>query len=221
MPVGSARFLDPGADYRMVIVGGGGHAKVVIELARALGFDLVGCTDPGSLGRTVAGLEVIGDDSVLEGLHRDGVALAAVALGNNAIRLRIGLSLQASGFRCPPLISPAATVSSSVSIGEGVVIMPGAVVNSESRLGDFAIINTSASVDHDGEIGAGAHIGPGSHLSGCVKIGARALVGVGATVLPGIAIGPDAVLGGGSVAIADIAAGDTAAGSPARVISRS
>lgn len=205
----------------MVVIGGGGHAKVVIELARTLGFEIIGCTDRHAREVMVAGVAVLGDDGMLEELRGQGLSLAAVALGDNAVRMRVGSWVQSLGFRCPSLISPAATVSRSVTVGDGVVIMPGAVVNAESRIGDFAVINTSASVDHDGDIGAGAHIAPGAHLSGSVTVGARALVGVGATVLPGVSIGADAILGGGSVAIADIAAGHTAVGSPARTLSRS
>lgn len=207
--------FDPGD--RIVVVGAGGHAKVVIELARAVGLTVVGCTAQPPSGGNVVGTPVLGDDSVLPSLLKDGVKLAFVALGDNRLRVRIGRQLQSTGFSLPTIVSPRAIVSESVTLGAGVAIMAGAVINADTYVGDFAIINTGACVDHDGNIGEGAHIAPGANLSGSVNVGAGALVGVGASVLPGITIGTGAILGGGSAAISDVPNHATAVGVPARV----
>jgi len=205
----------------MVVVGAGGHAKVVVELARDNGFEVVGCTDRNAEGPDVVGAPVIGDDSMLEGLFASGIAFAAVGLGANRLRLKTGRRLQEIGFALPALVHPSATVSPSASLGHGVTVMAGAVINADTAVGDFAIINTLAGVDHDGVLGHGVHVGPGASLSGSVRMDDEAFVGVGATVLPGVHIGSAATLGGGSVAIRDIPAGATAAGAPARILNPS
>lgn len=205
----------------MVVVGAGGHAKVVVELARDNGFDVVGCTDRNTDGPAVVGAPVIGDDSTLAALFASGIGFAAVGLGANALRLKVGRQLQAIGFALPPLVHSSATVSPSVRLGSGVAVMAGAVINAETSVGDFSVVNTRAGVDHEGVIGHGAHIGPGASLSGSVNVGDEAFVGVGATVLPGVCIGKAAMLGGGSVAIRDIPAGATAVGAPARLLTPS
>ncbi len=209
------------AGERIVVVGAGGHAKVVVELARSVGLDVVGCTDHGGRTGEVVGAPILGGDDLLSGLHSAGVASAVVALGDNAARWRVGQWVRSLGFRLPALVSPAATVSPSATLGDGTVIMAGAVVNADVRIGEFVIVNTCASIDHDGEVGAGAHIAPGAHLSGGVRVGTGALIGVGAAVLPGVVIGERATLGGGSAAISNISAGDTAVGSPAHSLRRS
>jgi len=203
---------------RMVIVGAGGHAKVVLELARALGYDVVGCTDRDTTARTILGAPVLGDDSCLQAVFDQGVTFAAVALGSNRLRLVIGRRLQEIGFETPQLVSPSASVSASATLGSGTVIMSGAVINADTHVGDFAIINTLAGVDHDGVLGDGVHIGPGSALSGSVTVGDCALIGVGATVLPDLHIGRNAIVGGGAVAVRDIEAGAIVVGNPASPI---
>ena len=203
------------SDRRMVVIGAGGHAKVVIELAVALGYKVVGCTDVDATPRHIVDVPVLGDDGVLQALFAQGVTFAAVGLGENALRLRIGRKLQTMGFVTPLLVSPAAYVSTSARLGAGTIIMPGAVINADTRVGDFAIVNTLAGVDHDGIVGDGAHIGPGSALSGSVNVGDCALIGVGATVLPGVRVAHHATLGGGAVAVRNVEAGATFVGSPA------
>lgn len=206
------------ADARpIVVIGAGGHAKVVIELLRATGWAVVACTDADTSARTVLGVPVVGDDTALPRLRAEGIGAAFVAIGANAVRERVGAKLAAMGFDRPAAISPLAALSPTARIGAGVAIMAGAAINADAAIGDFAIVNTRAGIDHDGEIGQAAHIGPGCALAGCVRVGARSFLGAGCTVIPQIGIGSDVIVGAGSVVVRDLADGVKAYGTPARV----
>lgn len=200
----------------MVVIGAGGHAKVVVELARSCGFEVVGCLDSDDTPRLVVGAPVIGKDDIASSLLSDGVRFAAVGIGNNRVRERIGVELEALGFTLPPLISPNAVVSPSAEVERGTIVMPGAILNAECRIGPFGIINTSASIDHDCHLGVAVHVAPGSRLAGSVIVGDRAMVGVGSAVAPGVIIGADSTLGAGATAIHDICFNTIAVGTPAR-----
>jgi UDP-perosamine 4-acetyltransferase len=203
----------------VVIIGAGGHAKVVIELIAAdASKAIVGLTDADSTPRQVSGLEVLGGDDVLPRLRAEGVAHAFVALGDNALRQKTAAMLQTLGFELVNAISPAATVSPSAKIGRGVAIMAGAVINADSVIGDCAIINTGAVVDHDAVLGAAVHVGPGCALAGNVTLGPRAFLGVGVSATPGVSIGMDTVVGAGACITTSLAGGVLALGVPARVV---
>ncbi|MBD0273018.1 MAG: acetyltransferase [Acetobacteraceae bacterium] len=211
--------MTAGSPPPLVLVGAGGHAKVVIEVARAEGrFDIVGVVDPRPPAERVLGVPVLGGDEVLPRLRAEGVAWAFVALGGNAARERIGAGLRAAGFRLATLAHPSAVVMPSARVDEGVAVMARVVVSAEARVDDLAILNTGAVVEHDNLIGAAAHVAPGVALAGNVRVGARALVGVGSAVRPGVSIGEDAVVGAGSAVVADVPAGATVGGSPARAL---
>src|SRR5271166_4662676 len=192
----------------VVIIGSGGHAKVVIELVRAEGkYQIKGCTGLGERGFVLGDVPVLGSDSVLPAMLAHGAKKAFVAIGDNHLRLRLLAKVSEMGFELINAISPDAVVSPSASLGRGIAIMDG------------AIINTNAGVDHDCRIGSGAHIGPGSVLAGNVEIGSETFLGVGTCVVPGIRVGSRTIVGAGSVVVRDIPDGVTAMGVPARITS--
>jgi UDP-perosamine 4-acetyltransferase len=204
------------ADGPVVILGAGGHAKVVVELLRARGQTIVGLLDADSTPRQVLGVDVIGDDLRLADLRRDGVAHAFVALGDNRLRAEAGRRLGELGFELVNAVSPQAIVSPSVRLGAGVAIMAGAVINADGRIDDLAIVNTGAVIDHDAWIGEAAHVAPGSALAGNVTVGRRAFLGIGCSVVPGVNIGDDAIIGAGACVLRDVEAATTAVGVPAQ-----
>lgn len=200
----------------VVIVGAGGHAKVCIELLRAMGTPVACCIGGEDSGESCLGVPVFKGDDHLARLRQEGHAFAFVAIGSNALRQRLASAAKALGYELVNAISPTAVVSPSVRLGKGIAIMAGAVVNADTSIADLAIINTSASVDHDGDIGEAAHIAPQCGLAGNVTVAARAFLGVGCKVIPGVSIGTDVVAGAGSVIISDIASNTRIAGVPAK-----
>jgi sugar O-acyltransferase (sialic acid O-acetyltransferase NeuD family) len=200
---------------QIVILGGGGHAKVVVDIIRRIGsLDIVGYTDlgVGALGTTA----YLGGDEILPELRRRGVAYAFVALGDNALRVERGAHARALGFILPALVCPSATLSPSAQVGAGALVMSGCVVNADACIGDLAIVNTRASVDHDCVIGPGAHVAPGAVLAGNVAVGEGAVIGAGATVINGMSIGPGAVVAAGAVVTRPVPGDALVAGVPAK-----
>lgn len=202
----------------VLVLGAGGHAKVVIDSLRACGREVAGVLDADATPRTVAGAPVIGSDDALERLRAEGLACAFVALGANALRARLGARLRALGYTLADAVHPSAVLSPSVVLGQGVAVMAGACLNADTRVGDLAIVNTGATVDHDGDLGEACHVAPRCGLAGNVTVGARAFLGVGCSVIPGVTIGADAQVGAGGVVVRDIPAGALAIGAPARVV---
>jgi UDP-perosamine 4-acetyltransferase len=203
----------------LLLVGAGGHAKVVIELVRAAGtHEVVGLIDRDLEGSPILGVPILGTDVDLPRFRHEGINHAFVGIGNNQRRLQMGRYLQQIGFEIINAISPAAVISVSVKLGRGIAVMAGAVINAEARIDDFAIINTRASVDHDCWVGEGAHLAPGSTLAGNVRIGTLAFVGAGASIIPGKNIGENAVVGAGACVIRDVPNGASAWGVPARIV---
>ena len=203
----------------VVVVGAGGHAKVIIELIQAQGcYRVVGLIDADPTPRTVLGVQVIGADRDLARLRDSGLNKAFVALGDNRRRVAIGRDLAHVGFEIINAISRAAVISPSAQLGRGVAIMAGAVVNAATTIGDFAIVNTGALIDHDVMIAEGAHIGPGCALAGNVRIGRLACLGVGTSATPGTTVGAGALVGAGACIIRDIPDDAVARGVPAKVV---
>lgn len=207
------------ADQRVVVIGAGGHAKVVIDLLRGSGFHVVGCADPKPSSAEVNGVPVLGGEKeVLPLLRSQGVRFAFVALGDNRLRSRVADEVAGYGFEFVNAIGRSAVISQSARLGRGCALMEGAVVNADTIVGDFAIINTNASVDHDCVIGAASHVAPGAVLAGGVNVGQRTFMGAGCRAIPGVSICADSVVGAGAVVVDDIEQAGTWVGVPARLI---
>lgn len=198
---------------RLVIIGAGGHARVLIEVFRAMGgFEIVGVVArdaPDGL----PGVPWLGDETRLEGLRRGGVEAAFVAVGDNAARARLGTML--AGFALPAAVHPTAFVSPTAMVGDGAVVMARAVLGTQARLGRLAILNTGAIAEHDVVLGEASHAAPGAVLCGAAMLGARALLGAGAAVRPGVRIGTDAVVAVGAAVVKDVPDGARVGGVPA------
>jgi UDP-perosamine 4-acetyltransferase len=200
----------------IVVIGAGGHAKVVVEALRAMRRIVMGLIAPVPEGTMLLGIPVLGNDDVLPRLRAEGIADAALGIGDNRIRGALAEHLLALGFDLPPVLHPAAWISPSSVLGAGVVVLQQAALSAETVFGRAALINSGAVVEHDSEIGEAAHVAPGCALAGHVRVGARTLVGIGSVVRPGIVIGSDAIVGAGSVVVFDVPAGATVMGRPAR-----
>lgn len=200
----------------LLVLGGGGHGRVVADAALAGGYSKVALLDDGFPERRVSGpFEIIGAIAGLAEL-RAGWATAIVAIGDNRVRFGLFQKLREVGFRTPPVIHPASVVSAHAHVGEGAFLAAGVVVNIGARIGAAAILNTGSSVDHDCEIGQAVHVSPGARLGGNVTVGDRAWIGIGAAVRHGVSIGKDAIVGAGAAVVGDVPEGAVFAGVPAR-----
>jgi sugar O-acyltransferase (sialic acid O-acetyltransferase NeuD family) len=193
----------------MIVFGGGGHGKSLIDLLRLLGtYHILGVVDDGIPKDTlIMGLPVLGGAEALPRLHALGVRLAVNAvggIGNLAARVNVFQKLAEAGFACPAVIHPTAYVELSATLSPGVQIFPHAYVGSEARLGFGCIVNTGAIVSHDCVLGELANISPGAMLAGEVQIGAGVLVGMGATVNLQVKIGAGARIGNGATVKQDV-----------------
>lgn len=202
---------------RVVVLGAGGHAKVIIEmLEEQEQFEIAGCVSREP-GKEVLGFPILGDDGILPALYAEGVRKAFVAIGENRARQSAMERVAAEGFELINAVSRHSVISPRARLGCGVAVMPGAVMNVMSRIGDGAIVNTGATVDHDCDIGRWAHVAPGTNLAGGVTIGEGVFLGIGSRVLPCVSVGPWTTVGAGAVVIADLPGGVTAIGVPALV----
>ena len=196
---------------KIIIVGAGGHGKVIADIASKCGYTDIMFIDDNSSVKTCMGCKVIGGLAVAE-CYKDSDYI--VAIGNAKLRERIQQDLILKGMNVVTLIHPSAVIGMNVTIGVGTVIMAGAVVNPDSKIGDGCIINTSSSVDHDNEICDYAHISVGSHLAGTVRIGKYSWVGAGAVVSNNISICDECMIGAGAVVVKNIDVSGTYVGIP-------
>ena len=201
-----------------IVLGGGGHATVVIDTLLAADHQITGFTSPEADAASVLGVERVGDDDALDDYDPEEVALAN-GLGTvrtSHRRQELFLRFTARGYSFPPVVHASAIVAASVRMGSGAQVLAGAVVQPGCRIHENAIINTRASVDHDCSIGAHAHVAPGVTLSGGVTVGEGAHVGTGASVIQGVKIGAGSVVGAGAAVVRDVPAGSTVVGVPAK-----
>lgn len=202
---------------RVIVIGGGGHAKVVVSTLLDLNIDIQAIydDDSGKWGKGLCGVTIVGPvsglDSSLEGN-------AVMAIGDNGTRKNLARRFQK--LRWLTVVHPKALVHSSVTIGKGSVIFAGAVVQPDAVIGDHCIINSNSTVEHDCIIGDYAHVGPGACLAGEVSVGEGAFLGAGVVAIIGKSIGKWSIVGAGCVATKDIPESVTAVGIPAKVIKK-
>lgn len=207
--------------YKIVVAGGGGHAKVVISVLKKLGYEVIGYTDNSDKG-TILEIPWLGTDTILKELReKNEVSRAAIGVGHvqdNTIRKELLDELSRLNYDLPAIISPDAIVNDEVAIENGTFLADGVVVNPGVTIGALSIINTNASIDHDCIIGDFVHIAPGVTLSGGITIGNDAFIGTGASLIQNINVQSNCIIGAGSVVIEDCVEPGTYVGNPARRI---
>lgn len=204
----------------LVMVGAGPAAlpRIIAEAAAAAGAPLAGYLDVGENPPPPATpLDRLGDESRL----RDPAFVTAhdfvVAMQGPGRRALCDLILSVGGG-LPVLKHPAATVSTTASIGVGTVLSAGVIVQSDARVGRFCVLNTACTIDHDNVVGDFVSIGPGVHTAGRVTILSEAFVGLGALIINGVTVGRRATVGAGAVVVRDVPEGVTVVGNPARAL---
>jgi sugar O-acyltransferase (sialic acid O-acetyltransferase NeuD family) len=204
----------------IIVVGAGGHGRVVLDALLACGARVYGLLDPGlAAGSEVMGVVVLGGDHVLDSLASTRYRLAN-GLGANpstVARASIHERLVRCGHRFATVIHPSAVVGRATELGDGSQIMARAVVQCGGRIGRNVVVNTAAALDHDVVIEDDAFIAPGAVLCGAVKLGRGAFIGAGAVLLPGVRIGANAVIAAGAVVCVEVPPGGVFSGVPARM----
>ena len=210
----------------LIILGAGGHGKVVAETAIATGFfkEIVFLDDRFSENKNNSYLfnnfKVIGKLSlIIEDDLSSNYSNAVVALGNNRLRLNWLKKLINTNYSLPTLIHPTAWVSPSAVISSGTVVFAKVAIQADVRIGFGSILNTGCNIDHDVILEDGVHICPGASLAGGVYIGKRSFIGLGSSVIQNISIGSDVNLGAGSTVVKNLPDKITAVGSPAQILS--
>ena len=206
----------------IVVIGGGGHAKVLICVLKKTGWNVLGYTDPENRGEILGAPYLGGDDTLAALLAAHPACRAIVGVGTITAgdgRLRLQRAAETLGFEFAVVVSPQAVVNEEVTLGRGTVVFDGVVVNSGTIVGECCILNTNTTVEHDCRLGDNVHVAPGATVSGGVTIGDNCLVGVGAGILQGVTICPGCLIGMGAAVVAGIAEPGAYAGVPARRIS--
>jgi len=193
----------------LLIYGGGGHAKSLIDLIRRMGnYAIAGIVDDGiPAGTLILDVPVLGGGELLPALRRKGVFQAVNAvggIGSIAPRLAVYKRLAEAGFYCTTVVHPRAFIEPSASVAEGCQVFFNAYVGSDVKVGFGTIINTGAILSHDCVLGDYVNISPGAILAGAVRVGERALIGMGATTNLGVSIGAGVRVGNSAVVKADV-----------------
>jgi UDP-perosamine 4-acetyltransferase len=193
---------------KIILVGAGGHAKVVLDTLRAAGFEVTGVVDPAFVGATSfwRKLPVLGGDEDLLDLEPNEIELVngLGSLPGEVLRRQIFQKFKLAGYTFRSFSHPSAIIGSGVDLQEGAQLMAGTIVQADSVIGRNSIVNTGARIDHDCQIGSNVHIAPGAVISGGVCIGDGTHIGTGASVIQGITLGKDVVVGAGTVVVRNV-----------------
>jgi UDP-perosamine 4-acetyltransferase len=208
----------------VIIIGAGGHARVLISVLKTKGMDILGITDITSdkVVDHINGISVLGQDDIILQYAPDSILLVngIGSVGSTVRRETVYKKFKQHGYSFASVIHLSAVIMDEVQLGEGVQIMAGAIVQPGCLIGNNSIINTGAIIDHDCVIGDHAHVAPGAVLSGGVHIGSSAHIGTSATVIQGSKIGQRVIVGAGAVVINDIPANAKVTGVPASFMER-
>jgi sugar O-acyltransferase (sialic acid O-acetyltransferase NeuD family) len=191
----------------VILLGAGGHAKVVAEALIQSGKTILGLVAPDKKkGSKCFGLDVLGnDDELLSYSPREVVLANGIgALPGIVLRWKLAGQMREKGFQFTRVIHPSATIAADVIVGEGAQVMAGSIIQPGSSIAQDSIVNTRVSIDHDCKIGENCHLAPGVILSGCVNIGKGAHLGTGATVIQNISIGANSTVSAGSIVYKDL-----------------
>jgi len=209
----SITYPDFEFDPTMVIIyGGGGLSKMIIETVRVLGtYQIVGIIDDNiSAGDNIIGSPVLGGADRLPDLVKKGVRMAVNSvggIGNYRIRLQVFQRLAEAGFVCPAIVHPTAHIDPSAHLDAGVLVLAQSYISGNAFVGMGSLINNSVVVSHDCRLGVCVNLSPGAIIAGEVQIGDFTQTGMNATINIGLKIGSECLIGNSAIIKADVPPG--------------
>lgn len=205
-----------------VVLGAGGHAKVVIDILQLTNKEIYGLVDKNNNGMCM-NYHIVGSDDLLPEIYKQGICNASMGIGHIGdvtIRNHVYQIAKEIGFKFPTIIHPSAILSDSAILNEGVLCNAGGIVNAGARIGALCILNTSSIVEHDSVIGYGVHLGPNATVLGGASVGDNTFIGAGSIVLQGVHVGSNCTIGAGTVVLHDIPDDVVVVGTPGNIIRR-
>ena len=201
----------------LILIGGGGHCKSVIDVAESAGYNILGILDmPEDIGKSVLDYKVIGtDDDIPQYADKAEFVITVGFIKSPAIRMRLYDKVREAGGKPATIVASTAHVSRYASLGEGTVVMHQAIVNAGARIGENCIINTFCNIEHDAVIGDQCHISTGAMVNGDCKVGKMCFIGSQSVLANGISICDDVIVGAGSLVRKSILKPGIYSGNPA------
>lgn len=185
----------------LILIGGGGHCKSVIDVAESAGYNILGILDtPENVGKDVLAYKVIGvDDDIPQYVDKAEFMITVGFIKNPAVRIKLYNKVKEACGKLATIVASTAHVSKYATLGEGTIVMHHAFVNAGAQIGDNVILNTFTNIEHDAVVGNQCHISTGTMVNGDCRVGERIFIGSQSVLANGIEIGSDIVIGAGSV----------------------
>lgn len=202
---------------KLILVGGGGHCKSVLEAAESAGYSIIGVLDmPDEVGKEILSTRVIGtDDDIPAYVDKAEFVITVGFIKDPSVRIKLYNKIKEAGGKLATIIASTAYVSKYADIGEGSVVLHQAFVNAGAKVGRNVILNTASNIEHDAVIGDHCHISTGTMVNGECKIGERCFIGSQSVLANCITVGDDIIVGAGSFVRKSISEKGIYSGNPA------
>lgn len=206
----------------LILVGGGGHCKSVMEAAESAGYSILGVLDmPENVGNSILSTKVIGtDDDIPAYVDRAEFVITVGFIKNPATRIKIYNRIKEAGGKLATVVASTAYVSKYSSLGEGTVVLHQSFVNADAKVGCNVILNTATNIEHDAVIGDHCHISTGTMVNGECRVGERCFIGSQSVLANCITVGDDIIVSAGSFVRKSISEKGIYAGNPASLMSK-
>lgn len=204
-------------ERQLIMVGGGGHCRSLIDVAESAGYSVLGVLDlPENVGKEFLSTRVIGtDDDIPAYVDKAQFVIAVGSIKDPSTRIRLFERVKAAGGKLATVVASTARISEYASLGEGTVVMHHALVNAGAKVGSNVILNSFADIEHDSVIGDHSHVSTGAIVNGGCRVGDACFVGSGAVLVQGITLGDGIVIGAGSLVVGSLSMKGVYAGNPA------
>ena len=194
----------------VIVMGAGGHAKVLVDALRLSNREILGFVTPDlEVGENFCGKKVLGNDSEIDNYSPNDIELVngIGSLPRKNLRWKVAGKMRQKGYYFSSVIHPSAIIATNVRFGKGVQVMAGAIIQADISVGDDSIVNTGVLLDHDCNIAENCHLAPGVVCSGGVEIGKVSHLGTGAIVIQNVSIGKECTIAAGSVVYDNVSDG--------------